>query len=213
LPAWAWRAAWPAYAAFLAAYLLKEAWLIGVRRPVNLPRNAIVAGTAMSWYVGIVAGSGDLVFTMTNVVAHGVPYMALTFIFACGRQHECAGWQVAAGDSWRGLNRPRLNRPGTERPWRYAGALPMAIGLLLLLAFVEEGLWDGLVWREHLRLFPGFGQLPHIDADAALAIVVPLLAVPQLTHYVIDGVIWRLKSHPEWRRTLFWGRAPSGAGA
>jgi len=30
--------------------------------------------------------------------------------------------------------------------------------------------------------------------------------VPQVTHYVIDGVIWRLRANPEWRRTLFWKR-------
>jgi hypothetical protein len=33
---------------------------------------------------------------------------------------------------------------------------------------------------------------------------VPFLSVPQMTHYVIDGVIWRLRTHPEWRTTLFW---------
>jgi hypothetical protein len=88
-------------------------------------------------------------------------------------------------------------------------SLPLAIGALLVLAFVEEGLWDGLVWREHLALFPGFASLPAIESDTWLGVVVPLLAVPQLTHYVIDGVIWRLKHHPEWRRTLFWRAAPA----
>jgi hypothetical protein len=61
------------------------------------------------------------------------------------------------------------------------------------------------VWREHLKLFPGFAQFSPIVTDAGLAIVVPLLAMPQLTHYLIDGVIWRLKANPEWRRSLFWG--------
>ena len=27
--------------------------------------------------------------------------------------------------------------------------------------------------------------------------LVPLLALPQLTHYVLDGFIWRRKSNPE----------------
>jgi hypothetical protein len=27
--------------------------------------------------------------------------------------------------------------------------------------------------------------------------VVPLLALPQLTHYVLDGFIWRRKSNPD----------------
>ena len=53
---------------------------------VNVPRNVIVIGTAASWYIGIVAATGDLVFTMTNVVAHGIPYLALTFIYSKGEE-------------------------------------------------------------------------------------------------------------------------------
>jgi hypothetical protein len=141
--------------------------------------------------VGIVAGGGDLVFTMTNVVAHGIPYMALTFIFARGNELR---------------NKPARG----ARHWGLR-VLPLWVGLLIVLAFLEEGLWDGLVWREHLTMFPGFAQLPPIEANAGLAIVVPLLATPQLTHYLIDGVIWRLKAHPEWRRSLFW-RHDTGMG-
>ncbi|MGA2187848.1 MAG: hypothetical protein ABSH33_04920 [Steroidobacteraceae bacterium] len=190
LPDWVWRAAWPVYALILAAYLLKECWLVGRQGRINVPRNVVVIGTAASWCVGIIVATGDLVFTMTNVVAHGIPYMALTFIYA------------------RGEERRREPRARPILRW-----LPLAIGLLVLLAFLEEGLWDGLVWREHLAMFPGFAHLPAIDTDAMLAVIVPLLAVPQLTHYVIDGVIWRLKAHPEWRRTLFWHGEPAAGGS
>lgn len=180
LPRWLWYMARPAYALILAAYLIKECWLAAVRREINIPRNCIVMGTALSWYVGIVVANGDLIFTLTNVVAHGIPYMALTFIFSRGELRQGA------------------------RFGPIARVLPIAIATLFILAFLEEGLWDGLVWREHLKLFPGFSRLPQIQTDTVLALVVPLLAVPQMTHYVIDGVIWRLKSHPEWRRTLLW---------
>jgi hypothetical protein len=189
LPDGLWRWLWPLYALSLAAYVAKECWLGVARVTVNVPRNLLVAGTALSWYVGIVVANGDLVFTLTNVVAHGVPYMALTFIYSRGE----------------------AQRHPTVRP-RLGQLLPAALGLLLLLAFVEEGLWDGLVWREHLRLFPGFSALPQVSSEAALAILVPLLALPQLTHYVIDGVIWRLRGHPEWSRNLFANaRAPGTA--
>jgi hypothetical protein len=180
LPEWIWRLAGPWYALAMAAYLVKECWLVGVRRRINLPRNGIVIGTALSWYVGIVVATGDLIFTLTNVVAHGIPYMALTFIFS-------------RGELRRGVKLGLIVR-----------VLPLALAALVLLAFLEEGLWDGLIWREHLSLFPGFALLPQIETATWLQILVPLLAVPQVTHYVIDGVIWRLKSHPEWRRALFW---------
>jgi hypothetical protein len=167
------------------SYLLKEVWLVATSRRINIPRNTVVVGTALSWYVGIVLGAGDLVFTLTNVVSHGIPYMALTFIFARG-------------------NEIRTRAPRGARYWLLR-VVPLSIGVLVVLAFIEEGLWDGLVWREHLTLFPGFAQFSPIATDAGLAIVVPLLAMPQLTHYLIDGVIWRLKGNPEWQRSLFWG--------
>ena len=189
LPAVLWRFALPLYIALFAAYLAKEVALIYTTRSINWPRNALVLGTALSWYVGIVAAAGDLVFTLTNVVAHGIPYMTLTCIYA----------------------RRRDDRVQNTRSLFVLRLLPSAIGLLVVLAFVEEGLWDGLIWREHLALFPGFQFLPHIQNLTTLSLLVPLLSVPQMTHYVIDGVIWRLRTHPEWRKTLFWQPSNSPA--
>ena len=189
LPAILWRVGLPLYIALFMAYIAKELVLSYQSRSINLPRNALVLGTALSWYVGIVVASGDLVFTLTNVVAHGIPYMALTCIYA----------------------RRRDERANNSRSLFVLRLLPFALGLLIVLAFVEEGLWDGLVWREHLALFPGFQLLPHIENSSTLSLLVPLLSVPQMTHYVIDGVIWRLRTHPEWRKTLFWQPSPAHA--
>jgi hypothetical protein len=200
LPAVLWRFALPLYIALFAAYVLKETALyfrarrVNLASRVNFPRNALVLGTALSWYVGIIAASGDLVFTLTNVVAHGIPYMALTCIYARRRDDRATSEGIPSGD----------DRVKSSRSLFVLRLLPYAIGLLVVLAFVEEGLWDGLVWREHLALFPGFQFLPHIENFSTLSLLVPLLSVPQMTHYVIDGVIWRLRTHPEWRKTLFW---------
>jgi len=181
LPPVVWSVAWPFYVAVLLLYCAKEFFLFARHNALNIPRNALIFGTAASWYVGIVVASGDLVFTLTNVVAHGIPYVALTCIFARRRDQRR---KVP-----RSLFVPRL--------------LPVALGLLVALAFVEEGLWDGLVWREHLAIFPGFHLLPQVQTSTMLSLLIPLLTVPQMTHYVIDGVIWRLRTNPEWRRTLF----------
>jgi hypothetical protein len=182
LPAQVWSMAAPLYISVLAAYLAKEFWLRVHAQPFNVPRNVIVVGTGLSWYVGIVVINGDLVFTLTNVVAHGIPYIALTCIYQRRRDQQ-------------------LRRPLS---WFIPRLLPLALGLLVVLAFVEEGMWDGLVWREHLWLFPGFRLLPELQSVGVLSLIVPLLALPQMTHYVIDGLIWRLRTHPEWRTTLFW---------
>jgi hypothetical protein len=34
------------------------------------------------------------------------------------------------------------------------------------------------------------------------AVLVPLLAVPQLSHYVLDGVLWRRSANPRLGRLL-----------
>jgi membrane protease YdiL (CAAX protease family) len=131
-------------------------------RRVNLPKQAVVLGTALSWYVGIVLLNGDMAFTIINVVSHGLPYVALVWI----------------------VDRRRRAMPFF---------LPIFLATLLALAFFEEGLWDGLLWREHPGIFGLFAGLPRIGDPATLAWLVPLLALPQSTHYVLDGFIWRTK--------------------
>jgi len=195
LPPGLWRGAAPLYGLLVLAYLGKEAWL-AARRRGNLPRNALVLGTLLSWYVGIVLAEGDLGFTLVNVLAHGIPYMALSCIYGARREAQLVPAR-------------RLLRDGLFTRRRVV----LALGLLVALAFLEEGLWDGFVWREHLPWFPGFAALPAIDDRALLTLLVPLLALPQMTHYVLDGVIWRLRAQPAWRTTLFGSAPQAGASA
>jgi hypothetical protein len=68
------------------------------------------------------------------------------------------------------------------------------LATLWALAYVEELLWHRGVWHERQWLFGS-----EWDWQAAKAYIVPLLAVPQLTHYVLDGFIWRRGSSPDFR--------------
>jgi hypothetical protein len=154
------------YVALLLAYVSREAWLCHKQRRFNLPRNLLLGGTALSWYAGIVLFNGDLAFTLLNVVSHGVPYLALVW------SRRPAG---ARGRGW----------------WAGSYGLLVFLGAIILFAFVEEGLWDGLVWREHGTVFGWFQALPPIAQPTLLMWLVPLLALPQSTHYVLDGFIWR----------------------
>ncbi|WET51914.1 hypothetical protein PYS58_18450 [Chryseobacterium indologenes] len=58
------------------------------------------------------------------------------------------------------------------------------VGIILGLALVEEFLWETLVWNEHF-------SLNLTVSENLLQFLVPLLVVPQLTHYLLDGFIWR----------------------
>jgi len=187
---WADRIGLAIYIAVLASYIVKEV-VVSVRRGMfNLPKNALLVGTAASWWVGIVAFDSDLAFTALNVVAHGIPYMALIWIY--GRN------QSALEPEKRLFQRWPLRRVFSP------AALPVFIIFLVGLAYFEEGLWDGLVWLDHKSLFAPFHILPLVENAEVLAILVPLLALPQLTHYALDGFIWRLNTpDTEWKRILF----------
>jgi len=65
-------------------------------------------------------------------------------------------------------------------------------GILVSLAFAEEMVWDRLVWHAHPTLFGGTVDGEELGRIAK-AVVVPLLAVPQATHYILDAVLWRSK--------------------
>jgi hypothetical protein len=131
-----------------------------------------------------------MAFTITNVVTHGIPYIALIWIY--GRK------QTLRGSDQTLMGKVKLRHVFSVR------CLPVFIGTLLILAYLEEGLWDGLVWREHLSLFSGFAALPRMEDPATLSWLVPLLTLPQVTHYALDAFIWRMRGpKSKWQGVVF----------
>ena len=184
------------YVLALGAYAVKEAALSRRQRRINLPKNLLLLGTAASWFVGIVYFDNDLAFTATNVIAHGIPYVALIWIYGHNRGARTPGLRLIGAVSFRRL----FSLP----------MLPVYLGGLALLGYVEEGLWDGLLWTEHARLFRLFQFLPAIDDRALASWLVPLLALPQMTHYVLDAFIWRLnRPNSPWKQILFYRAQPA----
>jgi hypothetical protein len=152
----------PAYFALLALYCARQAQLALTGRLV--PGKAlIVLSTYACWYLGIVAFDGDYAFTASNVLIHGAPYFALTYRYARARH------QIEPA--------PLLGRV------LKLGALGV-VALFGAVAWLEELLWEQLVWSEQ-----PLGRL-------ALVFVVPLLALPQATHYALDGFIWKRSAWP-----------------
>ncbi len=190
---WVFQVAAVAYGAVLLLYLISEVQRWQQTRTVNLPKTLLLLGTALSWSVGIVAFDNDIVFTATNVLAHGIPYLALIWLY--------------------GRNQRRVQGAETSHvsPWMAKVFSPWMISLYLLplaaLAFVEEGVWDGLVFRDHGSVFGAFQALPPVTDPHTLAWLVPLLALPQATHYVLDAFIWRKEGNvPDFSRFLFGAR-------
>ncbi len=163
------------YVLILILYAAKELWQYFTTKSFNLPKNLVVAGTVVSWYCGIVLFNGDMAFTALNVVAHGIPYMALV-------------WAVTR----KPLQQSNTSEPAPVAIFNRYNIL-VFLGSLFVLAYLEEGLWDGMIWREHTGVFHWFTSLPVIEGHVALSLLVPLLSLPQSTHYVLDGFIWKKK--------------------
>jgi hypothetical protein len=135
--------------------------------------------TAACWYVGIVATDSDYAFTVTNVFIHGIPYLALVYVYVRAASREPA--------SSKGLAAFFVDRKR---------GLIVFLATLWAIAYVEELLWDRAVWHDREWLFGSAMDLgPHM-------LIAPLLAVPQLTHYFLDAFLWRRQSNPRLGRLL-----------
>jgi hypothetical protein len=136
-------------------------------RGVNRARLLVLGTTWLAWVGGIVLLESDLAFTASNVLLHGVPYLVVVRRW---------GERRFAGE------------PGAVAALFRPGRAAVYVALLVGAAFLEEGLWDRLVWHDHAGLFP----VPALDLSPALvSVAVALLAVPQASHYVLDAVLWR----------------------
>ena len=161
------------YFGLMLTWLMKEIISWVKMKQINIPKFLVISGTGFSWYGGIIYFNGDLAFTLLNVVSHGIPYMALIWIYGKKNYRSTQSRFLKLVFSKYGLI--------------------IFLGLLFVLAFLEEGLWDITVWRERGQLFGNtMLNVPPMD-KTILAFIVPLLALPQITHYILDGFIWRIK--------------------
>jgi hypothetical protein len=156
------------YVGVLVAFFAKEGYRWRTSGGLNVGKTLLLTVTAAAWFTGIVLFNGDLTFTLINIVSHGVPYMALIWIYQYRKR--------AKSD----------NRFLSFFQFKY---IPFYAIALFALAYFEESIWDWFVWKEHADIFGPF----HTTASATvLMLLVPLLTMPQVTHYVLDAYIWRV---------------------
>ena len=183
-----WQCANMFYFAVLGLWLLHQLYMAyQLKEQAQLPwgKWLWVFTTAGNWYLGIVYFNSDIAFTVTNVVAHGLPYLVLVSYYQAAKKSP-PGQQV-------------------QLPLRYflrlAGLIVLTVSLL---AFAEEYLWEILLNREKQSFF---GWLPYpqfitMPFPLAEPLFLALLSVPQAAHYIIDAYIWKGKKNPEVGRVL-----------
>ncbi len=180
MPTWIADATGLVYLALLTVYVGRAVAQIVRRQSVSWGKHLVVVTTAACWYFGIVSSNSDYAFTITNVFIHGVPYLALVYVYARNAAREQGSEQGAAGKLLGG-----------------GRAIVVFLSTLWLIAYVEEMMWDRAIWHDREWLF-GSG----FEIGGGAIVLVPLLAVPQLTHYFLDGFLWRRRANPRLGRLL-----------
>jgi hypothetical protein len=207
LPAAVERVAARLYWCALGIYAARSLYRGVVLHEFNPGKDIVLVTTAVCWYVGIVTFNSDYAFTVTNVIIHGVPYFVLVYWYVWHRMPDTMlnKEQTSGGRGSRraeigveselyiqDLRNSRFNTQQAAearsifQPQRIIGF----IATLWLAAYVEELFWDKTVWHTRTWLFGSAW-----DVGPLQPFLVPLLAVPQITHYVLDGFLWRRSNH------------------
>ena len=170
LPVLVAQIATPIYWLIMATYAWRslKAWKEGKPNP---GKDMVLITTALCWYIGIITFNSDYAFTVTNVLIHGIPYIALIYYTTRQRAQEARS-------------------AGLAPPW-VQRLVPILLSIWVL-AYCEEMFWDRAIWHERSWLFGAPWNAAGLEQY-----IVPLLAVPQLTHYVLDGFIWKKKQNPD----------------
>jgi hypothetical protein len=165
------------YFILLIAYVVKEILVSIKNKHLNIGKNLLWIGTAVSWYFGIIYFKGDLTFTILNVVTHGIPYMALIWIY--------------------GNKKRKGEKPAFLKLVFSPKGVLVFCALIILFGYAEEGLWNAWIWKDRDNIFPIFNVFSPIQSKELMSLAVGILATPQLTHYVLDAFIWKMRKDKE----------------
>jgi hypothetical protein len=138
---------------------------------INWGRILITFSTAFAWYSCILIINNDFTFSLVNVLGHGIPYFALIWI-----------------TEKKSLNHESSNF--SKFIFQKSNFI-IFFAIIFCFAFIEEGIWDTLIWREHHEIFEWMYFSDTLDNNSYLSFIVPLLIMPQVVHYILDAYIWK----------------------
>jgi hypothetical protein len=180
LPAWLDRLFFPLYLAVMLAYAARS----------------IVAWMSATSSVGDGGGRGGspgkdlLVLTTAACWYVGIVLLDSDYAFTVMNVFTHGIPYIALVFWWRKTHGEPARRP----------TLATFLATIWALAYVEELLWDRGIWGDRSWLFGAPWRQGTLEALEGW--LVPLLAVPQITHYVLDGFLWRRRSDPQLSRSF-----------
>lgn len=172
------------YWLFIGAWFIQE--MVAFKQSkISMGKVIWILTTAINWWFAIVYFNSDVIFSVSNVVAHGIPYLVLIYFY--------------------GVKKEEIKESKkTKIIWRFKWIL-LLICTVLIAAFVEEYFWDMLVYREHTTLFESV--LPYhwdqLSSNWGVMLAVAILAMPQQVHYIIDGFIWKMNTKNPYLKPIF----------
>ncbi|KXX72321.1 hypothetical protein [Flammeovirga sp. SJP92] len=164
------------YFGVLVAWVV-ELLLLSKNRIKEFPIGKVlwVFSTFGTWWLGIVYFNSDFSFTITNVIAHGIPYMFLVFYYVEEKK-------VIQNNDNQSFSKV------------FVSVLWMLL-ICLFLGSSEELFWDIFINNERVDLFGNWPNL-YVDHQFFRALIIAVLSLPQITHYILDGFIWKGKDNP-----------------
>ena len=164
---------WYLYGTAGIFYLLKSFYRVMSEKTWNPGKDLSMAGVWLTWYTGIVFFNSDTAFSITNVFIHGISYMALVWYT------RYSGFDMKQ-----------------KKYSVFYKKISLFLVVLFIAAFFEEFLWDVFIWKEKPEIFSKLGHWFHTPVWIK-QIIIPALSVPQITHYILDGRIWKIKNNPD----------------
>ena len=152
---------------------------------MSLGKILWVLTTALNWWFGIVYFNSDVIFSVSNVVAHGIPYIALIYYYNL-KKEEIITKQSSS----------------LKRKIKWVIALLVTI---LIAALIEEYFWDMFIYREHIAFFENIHpyRWDQLANEWGIIVGVAILALPQQVHYIVDGFIWRMNGKNQYLKPIF----------
>lgn len=186
----------PALLALMGAaatlWVVRQLYLVADGRGLNRGKAMWMVASWASWSLGVAFSEHLLVSAAYLNFLHGLPFLVLVWRRVSGRFGGRApeGARLVAWLAQRG------------RAWAFYGFV-FAIGL------IEEVFWDSMVWRTYLPTL--FGTDPPPPSAFALSFWIALLSTPQIVHYFLDGVLWKLNAHNDDLFAVFGLEPPKAA--
>lgn len=169
------------YILFLSilAFIVKELYLISKGYKISIPKYLILFGTFLSWFTSIVFVDNLLFFTVIIELTHAIPYIALVWIY--GKKFSMVNPTVKF------FNTLTYKDFHSNKSLIYYILLMLLFGFLGFVLYLPFGFEIDLMNNQFFSYF-------QVSDFKLLQLITPLFLVPQFTHYILDGLIWKSKN-------------------